>query len=98
MCSKIFDFFEPPLKNSPLEKIYDSDTGIYTLEVDFYDIKPFWTIYLLVRYSYSVEYKAEFSTWAGPSQCTFNRSFKFDCRKLSKGALTVPPSCSNIPK
>ena len=91
-------FFKPPLKNSPLEKIYDPDTGKCSLGADFYDIKSFRTIYLLVRYSYSVEYKAEFSTWAGPSQCTFNRSFKFDCRKLSKGALTVPPSCTNIPK
>ena len=98
MCPKIFGFFEPPLKNSPLEKIYDPDTGKYSLGVDFYDIKPFWTIYLLVRYSYGAKYKADFVIRAGPSQYTFYRSFKFDSRKLSKGTLTVPPSCSNISK
>ena len=98
VCSKIFDFFKPPLKNSPLEKIYDPDTEKCSLGADFYDIKPFRAFYLLVRYSYGAEYKADFSTRAGPSQYTFYRSFKFDSRKLSKGALNFPPCCNNIPK
>ena len=80
MCPKISVFFKPPLKNSPLEKIFDYDTRKCSLGADFYDIKQFRTIYLLVRYSYGAEYKADFGRWAGPSQYTFYGSFKFDCR------------------